>query len=538
MSVAGLALVDRLRALPAADRARILSRLSARELAGLRWEWASLWARPDVRDPTDPRMGAGQLPPSGDWTWWALVGGRGSGKTRSAAEWVNAEAMRLGRGCIMHLVGASIDDARAVMVEGPSGLLACSPPWARPTFRASVEGGSLEWPSGAIGRVFGVDKPRKGRGPQCNRMWCDDVAAWGPRAKETFEQLLLGFRLMAPDGGGPRGVISTTPIDNEVIRWLLAGEHGERQSAIVYSRDPTDANRANLAESFFRQTLEEFAGTELEQAERFGVFVSSTSGRVFAGTDFGLPPIRVSVIPPDLRAIAIGVDPATSSAVHSCEVGIVVVGVDARGHTFAVDDLSAVMSADVWPGVVLDAVERWTPAAPVHVVFETNKGGAMGPELIRSAERIRRLQASLPGVSTLEIRTVVATKSKAQRAAPLVRLFRSGYLHLLPGLATLERQLRDLSDAQERKTDRADAFVWAALDIAAADAPQAPVCPCCQVSHCIQCHAEPCRCVPWDAPARMTAPQGVSFGVTPARGMGALMMSAPPLVSGGRGGPF
>jgi phage terminase large subunit-like protein len=465
-----LAPLDRLRRLPAADRARVLARLSSRELAALRWTWRA-WARPDVRDPSDPRTGAGQLPPAGDWQWWASIGGRGSGKTRAAAEWVNAEAMRLGRGCIIHLVGASIDDARATMVEGPSGLLACSPPWARPVFRASVEGGVLEWPSGAVGRVFGIDRPKKGRGPQCSRMWLDDIAAWGPNGKATLDQLLFGFRLMAPDGSGPRGVISTTPIDNDVIRWLLAGENGERKSDIVYSRSTTDDNRANLADSFFRKTLAEFAGTDLEQQERFGVFVSASSGKVFAGVDFSQAPIRVAALPPGLRAIAVWVDPATSSAAHSCEVGIVVVALDSKGHVYGVDDRSAVMSASEWPGVVIDCVERWSPIAPTHAGIEINKGGNMGPELIASADRIRRLQAGQSGASLLEIRTATARESKAQRGSPLVRLARSGFLHLLPGLTALERQLRDLDDTEGPKRDRADAFVWGVLDLTSGKAP-------------------------------------------------------------------
>ena len=37
------------------------------------WE---LWARPE------------QLAPSGDWTTWLYMGGRGAGKTRAGAEWV------------------------------------------------------------------------------------------------------------------------------------------------------------------------------------------------------------------------------------------------------------------------------------------------------------------------------------------------------------------------------------------------------------------------------------------------------------------
>ena len=203
--------------------------------------------------------------------------------------------------------------------------------------------------SGAVGRLFGADKPRKGRGPQCNRMWIDDPAAFGRKGKETLDQLLFGFRLMAPDGTGPRGVISSTPIDSELLRWIIAGENGERSSDIVYSRSTTDDNRSNLAEDFFSKTLAEFAGTELEQQERFGVFVSTSQAKVFADIDFSQPPIRVSVLPQRFSQVAVWVDPATSSAVHSCEVGIVVVGIESTGHVYALDDLSAVMGAEQWP---------------------------------------------------------------------------------------------------------------------------------------------------------------------------------------------
>ncbi|MGB8622386.1 MAG: ATP-binding protein, partial [Paracoccaceae bacterium] len=32
-----------------------------------------------------------QLPPDGDWRTWAILGGRGAGKTRAGAEWVRTQ---------------------------------------------------------------------------------------------------------------------------------------------------------------------------------------------------------------------------------------------------------------------------------------------------------------------------------------------------------------------------------------------------------------------------------------------------------------
>ena len=63
-----------------------------------------------------------QMAPKGDWRIWLMLAGRGFGKTRSGAEWVRSVAEKDGKARIA-LVGASLHDARSVMVEGGSQLL-------------------------------------------------------------------------------------------------------------------------------------------------------------------------------------------------------------------------------------------------------------------------------------------------------------------------------------------------------------------------------------------------------------------------------
>ena len=64
-----------------------------------------------------------QLPPSGEgWRVWLMMAGRGFGKTRAGAEWI----FRLANGkpgVRVALIGATIADARSIMVEGVSGLV-------------------------------------------------------------------------------------------------------------------------------------------------------------------------------------------------------------------------------------------------------------------------------------------------------------------------------------------------------------------------------------------------------------------------------
>lgn len=64
-----------------------------------------------------------QAAPLEDWRIWLVMAGRGYGKTRMGAEWVSALAAQHA-GARFALVGATLNEARAVMVEGESGLLA------------------------------------------------------------------------------------------------------------------------------------------------------------------------------------------------------------------------------------------------------------------------------------------------------------------------------------------------------------------------------------------------------------------------------
>ena len=132
-----------------------------------------VWARPS------------QLPPAGDWRIWLLLAGRGFGKTRSGAEWVRAQAER---GAVQRiaLVAPTARDARLVMVEGESGLLAIAPADNRAVFEPSKR--QLTWPNGAIATLYSADEPDRLRGPQFDAAWCDELAAWPVLGKDQGRQ--------------------------------------------------------------------------------------------------------------------------------------------------------------------------------------------------------------------------------------------------------------------------------------------------------------------------------------------------------------
>jgi len=131
------------------ERQQLLAKMSKRQHLSLRHHWR-LWAH------------AGQLPPEGEWHSWLILAGRGFGKTRAGAEWVRAIAQGDPAARIA-LVAATLGEARSVMVEGESGLLAIAPRGQRPRFEPSRR--LLTWPNGAQAMLYSAGEPESLRGP-------------------------------------------------------------------------------------------------------------------------------------------------------------------------------------------------------------------------------------------------------------------------------------------------------------------------------------------------------------------------------------
>jgi len=112
-----------------------------------------------------------QLPPQQDgWRTWLMLAGRGFGKTRAGAEWIEKIA-RSRRGVRIALAGATIDEARRVMVEGVSGVLTVA---RRRRHKVKWEPslGRLTWPNGSEAQLFSGDNPDGLRGPEHDFAWC------------------------------------------------------------------------------------------------------------------------------------------------------------------------------------------------------------------------------------------------------------------------------------------------------------------------------------------------------------------------------
>ena len=112
----------------------------------------------------------GQMEPCAEgWRVWLMMAGRGFGKTRAGAEWIHQLAM-IGNKRIA-LVAATIDEARAIMVEGVSGLMSVARR-KRVKLRWEASTRQLHWPRGSIAQLFSGESPEGLRGPEHDFAWC------------------------------------------------------------------------------------------------------------------------------------------------------------------------------------------------------------------------------------------------------------------------------------------------------------------------------------------------------------------------------
>ena len=425
-----------LASLTRAQRTKFLSSLTPAELQLLSHDWC-FWARPEQRTP------------EGDWHIRLILAGRGAGKTRCGAEWVREcvcgstplDGGAYGR---IALVAETAADARDVIVEGPSGLLAIHPADFRPKFEQSKR--RLTWPNGAVATLYNATEPDQLRGPQHDAAWCDELAKWR-YAQETWDMLQFGLRL----GERPRQVITTTPRPIPLIRDFLAREG----QGIVVTRGSTYDNRANLAANFFKSIVKRYEGTRLGRQELLAEVLTDIPGALWTRAMLEKGRVACAALP-QMQRIVIGVDPAAKASADgdgTSETGIVVAGLGEDGRGYVLDDLSCRLSPAGWARKVAAAFDHHAADA---IVVEINQGGAMVETVLR-AER--------PG---LPLRQVRASRGKAVRAEPIAALYEQGRVSHAGGFAALEDQMVLFTPFGVEfgiAPDRVDALVWAMSDL-------------------------------------------------------------------------
>lgn len=430
---------DSLASLSPEQREMLMSGLSRKQLDALTHDW-QFWARSDQIAPAEFS--------SGQKSTWLLLGGRGAGKTRSGSEQVRKWSENNPR---ILLVAPTPEDARDVMVEGESGILTTSPPWWRPGYNPSKK--HLTWPNGARGYIRSGADPESLRGPNFHKAWADELRAW-KYPQETWDNLQFALRLRGRDEVGPQAIVTTTARPIPTLKQIIA------DPGTVITRASTYANRAYLAESFFREITRKYAGTRLGDQELWSLMLEDTPGALWKrslidAARMSREKFQALVAGGQIGRTVVGVDPAVTSNDQSHETGIVTASRGAghwSDHLFVVADASCRDAQ--WPNHV---VAQYETHEADRVAAEKNNGGDMVESTLRVVKR------SLP------VRLVTASKGKRVRAEPVVALYEKGLVHHVGTFGALEDEMTtfipDEPETLKNKANRVDALVWAGTEL-------------------------------------------------------------------------
>lgn len=415
--------VQFLRSLPLEDRKLRISELTQIEAETILYDWES-WARPN------------QLIPHGDWRYWLVRAGRGFGKTRVGSETVRIWAREFP---FVNLIGATADDARDIMVEGESGILAVCPRDERPLYIASKR--QLQWPNGAKSLIFTADEPERLRGKQHYKLWCDELAAW--RYAESWDQAMFGLRL----GINPQAVITTTPRPVQIIRDLCADPNTHETRGTTYD------NRENLAPAFLAKIITKYEGTRLGRQELNAELLDDNPNALWKRANIDAHRITLDQLP-SLQRIVVAIDPAVTSNEDSDETGIIVAGRDHRWppHFYVMADLTCIDTPKGWGEKAVAAFKNYRAD---RILGEVNNGG----DLVEA--NIRGIDVNVP------YRCVRATRGKEKRAEPVAGLYEQGRVHHVGFFPQLEDQMCEFNPADEnqKSPDHMDAMVWAMAEL-------------------------------------------------------------------------
>jgi phage terminase large subunit-like protein len=384
-----------------------------------------------------------QMAPTGsDWSVWLVLGGRGSGKTRTGAEWV-MQKVRDGAQRIA-LVAPTLHDAREVMLGGDSGLLRVGFPQERPRYeptRRRVVFPALNGRKGAVAYLFSAHDPDSLRGPQFDCAWGDEFCAW-PHAADALSNLRLGLRL----GQTPQLCLTSTPRPLPLLDTLLANTGTKVTQSRTYD------NVANLAPGFIQAMTDTYGGSALGRQELDGEIVRDHPGAIFSRVDIDAGRV---IAAPKLDRILIALDPPATSGESSDSCGLVVVGRSGERR-----DASAYVLRDASLSRAAPAVWAERAVALFHsyeadgILAEGNQGGEMIETIIHQID---------PDVPIIRRH---ATRSKRGRASPVGLLYARGRVHHVGVMKDLEDELCAFGGPhQTGSPDRMDALVWGVSEL-------------------------------------------------------------------------
>jgi phage terminase large subunit-like protein len=394
------------------------------QLATARYLWSNKQARSE------------QLPSESlSWHTFVFLGGRGSGKTRAASEWLVWESIKLANSR-WAIIAPTMQDALHTCVEGESGLLPVLNRFGI-AFLHLRSHNVVKLQNGSQIFLFSAEEPNRLRGPQFHGAWIDELSSFNN--PEAYDLLIPTLRL----GEHPQHFISTTPKPTPLIRELVRKESAGR----IVVKSSTFDNAKNLPASFIEQIEERFAGTRYARQEIEGELLDDAEGALFkldTIEKFRYDPSKPS---PTCYNRVIAVDPAVTFNEDSAHTGIVVAGIGFDGHIWILEDATMKGPPFDWAKKVVELFRKYQCSS---VAVEGNNGGDIVVETIKHVDS---------GVHT---QRVTALKSKENRFNPVSILYEQGMVHHVGVFFELEAQMTSwVPNLSRTSPDRLDALAWA-----------------------------------------------------------------------------
>ena len=389
-----------------------------------------------IRDRARPK----QRPPEVSFFIWCVLAGRGFGKSRTGAGWIDYVARQK---CVpgeqVLIAGRTPADVRDYALLGKGGLLT-----NYPDIQYEPSKRLLTWPNKVTALIRSGANPEEFRGFSGQYAWIEELAAW-QYPDECWSNLMLGMREK-----DPRICITTTPKPIPLLRMIM------KLPNTIIIKGSSFENAPNLAKSWVENVLNPLKGTRKGRQEVYAELLEDVEGalwRLLTDPETGIPGIDALRTPyksklPTLVRTVVGVDPQGVKKDGSM-TGIVVAGIDANGRGYVIKDASINGTPGEWSKRVIKMYHRYQAD---RIVVEKNYGGDMVESTLRTIEK------------NIPITLVNASGGKIIRAEPVAALYEQ-FKVLHHGILTKLEDEMIFYEGDGNSPNRLDALVWALTDL-------------------------------------------------------------------------
>ena len=349
-----------------------------------------------------------------NWSVWLVIGGRGLGKTTSAAYHIS-QMIQSGTINNIAFIGRTSSDVINTMIHNGIGkFMECKVDKNRKAIKD--EHGNI------IGYYFSELFPERIRGFSFDFAWIDELSSFNRNnIHELWRNLMLCLRI-----GISRVIVTTTPGSLDLIQSIIADSK-------TYVTTGTSYDNANLSKNFI-EYIHSMLRDEFYQQE--------VIGEVSSGYDLWSPAdiVYKGITNEQKPLYTIGVDPAVSKGT----TGIILTAI-CDNMAYVLGDYSISCPVRQWIRIIHDISMRYI--GQVQVILETNQGG----QALKDILEIAGIQCP--------IIPKYASESKYQRNLKAYSLYESKMVYHSIKMESLEREMF------YKPADRVDALTWSLMPL-------------------------------------------------------------------------